>query len=395
MTVRSVLGPVVADHESTGSATTGVGSGVLGTVGAMATSSPVPTQRPAGGPSPALVDRLSRPLTDLRVSVTDRCNFRCRYCMPREIFGPDHAFLERDELLSFEEITRLVRLFADVGVTKIRLTGGEPLLRSDLSSLVASLAGIEALEDLALTTNGTLLPRQAADLAAAGLGRVTVSLDALDDEVHKAISDTKVPVTAILAGIDAARAVDLPVKVNTVVKRGVNDEQIVKMATWGREAGITVRFIEFMDVGATNGWRLDDVVPAAEVVERLRTIGDLEPVDPVPGGTVVGAQTGSGQVAERWRWADGRGEVGVIASVTRPFCQTCSRARLSSIGELFTCLFATSGTDLRAPVRDGHDDEALAAIIRDVWTRRGDRYSELRTAATARVDRVEMSYIGG
>lgn len=342
-----------------------------------------------------LVDTLSRPLTDLRVSVTDRCNFRCRYCMPREIFGPDHAFLEREELLSFEEVTRLVRLFAEVGVTKIRLTGGEPLLRSDLSSLVASLVGLGVLEDLAMTTNGTLLPRQADDLAAAGLSRVTVSLDALDDEVHKAISDTKVPVTAILAGIDAARAAGLPVKVNTVVKRGVNDDQIVPMAAWGRKQAITVRFIEFMDVGATNGWRLDDVVPAAEVVARLRTLGDLEPVDPVPGGTVVGSQTESGQVAERWRWSDGTGEVGVIASVTRPFCQTCSRARLSSIGELFTCLFGTSGTDLRGPVRDGLDDQELGAIIRDVWTRRGDRYSELRTAATARNDRVEMSYIGG
>ncbi len=347
------------------------------------------------GPRLPLVDTLSRPLTDLRVSVTDRCNFRCRYCMPRELFGPDHAFLERDELLSFEEIVRLVGLFTTVGVHKVRLTGGEPLLRQDLPTLVAGLADLDAIRDLALTTNGTLLPRSAPDLAAAGLGRVTVSLDALDDEVHRAISDTRVPVGAVLAGIDAARAAGLPVKVNTVVKRGVNDDQVVAMADWGRREGVTVRFIEFMDVGATNGWRLDDVVGAAEVVERLATLGALDPVDPVPGGTVVGRQTDSGQVAERWRWRDGGGEVGVIGSVTRPFCQTCSRARLSSIGEVFTCLFGVAGRDLRGPVRAGADDAELLAIIRDLWHRRTDRYSEVRTAETARDDRVEMSYIGG
>ncbi|MBY5163058.1 GTP 3',8-cyclase MoaA [Nitriliruptoria bacterium AS10] len=345
---------------------------------------------------PGPTDAFARPLTDLRVSVTDRCNFRCRYCMPREIFGPDHAFLERDELLSFEEITRLVGLFTTLGVHKVRLTGGEPLLRSDLPTLIAGIAGLDRITDLALTTNGTLLPRHAADLAAAGLDRVTVSLDALDDEIHRAISDTRVPVTAVLAGIEAARAAGLPVKVNTVVKRGVNDDEITAMAAWGRREGITVRFIEYMDVGATNGWRLDDVVPAAEVVERLSTLGPLEPIgDGTPGGDVGDVQTGPGQVAERLRWSDGAGEVGVIASVTRPFCRTCSRARLSSVGELFTCLFATSGTDLRGPLRDGATDDEVVTIARDTWTHRTDRYSEERTAETARDDRVEMSYIGG
>ncbi len=358
----------------------------MGTVEVMASSSG--TTRPT--------DAFARPLTDLRVSVTDRCNFRCRYCMPREIFGPDHAFLERDELLSFEELTRVVTVFADLGVEKVRLTGGEPLLRSDLATLVAAIAAVDGITDLALTTNGSLLPRHADDLATAGLHRVTVSLDALDDEVHRAISDTRVPVTAVLAGIDAALAAGLPVKVNTVVKRGVNDHEVTTMAAWGRREGITVRFIEYMDVGATNGWRLDDVVPAAEVVERLATLGELEPVgDGTPGGAVGEVQTGPGQVAERLRWVDGSGEVGVIASVTRPFCRTCSRARLSSVGELFTCLFATAGTDLRAALRGGAADDEVSRIVQDAWTRRTDRYSEERTAETARDDRVEMSYIGG
>ena len=351
-------------------------------------------------PTLPLADQLARPLTDLRVSVTDRCNFRCRYCMPREIFGPDHAFLDRDDLLSFEEIGRVVRIMAGLGVSKLRLTGGEPLLRQQLPDLVAELASVAGIDDLAMTTNGSLLPRHADELVAAGLGRVTVSLDALDDEVHRAISDTRIPVAAVLAGIDAARAAGLPVKVNTVVKRGVNEDQIVPLARWARQLGVTVRFIEFMDVGATNGWRLDDVVPAAEVIAMLETIGPLVPVPavdttPVPAGDGQVPQTGSGAVAERHTWEDGGGEVGVIASVTRPFCATCSRARLSSVGELFTCLFGTSGRDLRALLRGGADDERIRAAIATTWTSRTDRYSQLRTAATPPPDRVEMSYIGG
>ena len=353
-----------------------------------------------------LADRLARPLTDLRVSVTDRCNFRCRYCMPREIFGPDHAFLERDDLLSFEEIGRLVRIMVGLGVSKLRLTGGEPLLRQELPALVGDLASIDGIDDLAMTTNGSLLPRHADDLAAAGLHRVTVSLDALDDEVHRAISDTRVPVTAVLAGVEAAREAGLPVKVNTVVKRGVNEDQIVPLARWGRDLGVTVRFIEFMDVGASNGWRLDDVVPAAEVITRIETLGALVPVVPGGAGAVVDEpgtagpdaaadQTESGPVAERFRWVDGGGEVGVIASVTRPFCSTCSRARLSSVGELFTCLFGTAGRDLRALVRGGADDDEVRDAIATTWRQRTDRYSEVRTAATQPPDRVEMSYIGG
>lgn len=349
-------------------------------------------------PSLPVLDTMTRPLTDLRISVTDRCNFRCRYCMPREVFGPDHAFLERGELLSFEEITRLVTIMVDLGVRKLRLTGGEPLLRHQLADLVAELAAVDGVDDLAMTTNGSLLPRHAPDLAAAGLQRVTVSLDALDDDVHRAISDTRVPVAAVLAGVDAARRVGLPVKVNTVVKRGVNEDQIVPLARWGREVGVTVRFIEFMDVGASNGWRLDDVVPAAEVIEMLASVAPLEAISSHSGRTsaaVEGVQTSSGAVAERYRWLDGGGEVGVIASVTRPFCATCSRARLSSVGELFTCLFGTRGRDLRDLVRSGADDEAVRDAITSTWTHRTDRYSQVRTDATHSSERVEMSYIGG
>lgn len=355
-------------------------------------------------PSLPLADTLARPLTDLRVSVTDRCNFRCRYCMPREIFGPDHAFLERAALLSFEEITRLVRIMVGLGVVKLRLTGGEPLLRQDLPDLVAELAAISGVRDLAMTTNGSLLPRHADALATAGLDRVTVSLDALDDDIHRAISDTRVPVTAVLAGVESARAAGLPVKVNTVVKRGVNTDQIVPLAQWGRDLGVTVRFIEFMDVGASNGWRLDDVVPAAEVLEMLSSIAPLEPIQPdpaqLPGSTaapvgVAEGQTESGAVAQRHRWVDGAGEVGVIASVTQPFCATCSRARLSSVGELFTCLFGTQGRDLRALLRSGVGDDELRDVVTAIWQGRTDRYSELRSAVTRSSQRVEMSYIGG
>ena len=331
-------------------------------------------------------DLRGRALRDLRVSVTDRCNLRCTYCMPREVFGPDYAFLERDELLTFEEIARLVRVMVPLGVEKVRLTGGEPLLRRDLPGLVAMLAGIDGVTDLALTTNAVLLPRHAAALAAAGLHRVTVSLDALDDAMHRAVADTDVPVAAVLAGIDAAVAAGLgPVKVNAVLQRGVNDGEVEALAAFGRDRGVTVRFIEFMDVGTTNRWRRDRVVPAAEVIDRIGARWPVEPVDP----------TRPGEVAERWRYVDGAGEVGVIASVTRPFCGTCTRARLSAVGELFTCLFAASGTDLRGPLRDGADDAALAAAVGGVWARRDDRASELRAEDGLSGPRVEMSYIGG
>jgi cyclic pyranopterin phosphate synthase len=335
--------------------------------------------------SAAVHDRLGRPLTDLRVSVTDRCNFRCRYCMPREVFGPDHAFLPRRELITFEEITRVVAAFTDLGVTKIRLTGGEPLLRRDLPDLVAMLAAEGPVTDLALTTNGTALPRLAGPLRDAGLHRLTISLDALDDATHRALADVDVPVTAVLAGVEAALDAGFPVKVNTVVRKGVNDDQIVPLAAWGRERGVTVRFIEYMDVGASNGWRHDDVVPADEVLSRLSAQWGLTPLEPDT----------PGQVAERYRYLDGGGEVGVIASVTRPFCRTCSRARLSSIGEVFTCLFATRGHDLRARVRAGVDREELAAELAELWGGRTDRYSEERAEGGPEPDRVEMSYIGG
>ncbi len=335
--------------------------------------------------NPSLFDRLGRPLTDLRMSVTDRCNFRCRYCMPREIFGPDHAFLERDELLSFEELHALGGMFTGLGVSKLRLTGGEPLLRRGLPDLIAKLASLEGVDDLAMTTNGTALPGFAAALRDAGLHRVTVSLDAMDDATHRAIADVNTPVDAVLAGIDAAVEVGLPVKVNAVIKRGVNEDQIVPLAAYGRDRGITVRFIEYMDVGASNGWRMADVVPADEV---LAAISAQWPVTPVPPKTV-------GQVAEQYTYDDGAGRVGVIASVTRPFCRGCSRARLSSVGELFTCLFATSGTDLRSMLREGQGLDQVRQRVMDVWGARTDRYSELRTEETGGTGKVEMSYIGG
>jgi cyclic pyranopterin phosphate synthase len=330
-------------------------------------------------------DRLGRPVTDLRLSVTDRCNLRCTYCMPRELFGPDHAFLPREELLSFEELARLVRVFARLGVRKVRLTGGEPLLRRDLSALVAELHAIEGIEDLALTTNGTLLPFHAADLAAAGLDRVTISLDALDDATFQAVGDTKLSVSSVLAGVAAAQEAGLRIKVNTVLQRGANEDQIEAIAGWARDVGVVVRFIEFMDVGTTNGWVRTHVVPAAEVVERLHARWPVEPIGP----------TRPGEVAERYRYLDGQGEVGVIASVTRPFCRTCVRARLSAIGELFTCLFAATGTDLRAVLRGGVDDTALFEAVASVWRGRTDRASELRSEDGLRGPRVEMSYIGG
>jgi len=329
-------------------------------------------------------DLLGRPLRDLRISVTDRCNFRCVYCMPREVFGPGHEFLPRQELLTFEEIARLARLFAGHGLEKVRITGGEPLLRRNLDRLVAMLAAIPGL-DIALTTNGSLLPRHARALADAGLGRVTVSLDSLDDAVFGAMNDVAFPVARVLEGIESAAAAGLGVKVNAVVKRGLNEDSIVPLARHFHGTGHILRFIEYMDVGATNGWRLDDVVSADEILALVDAELPLEPLEPgYPG-----------EVATRYRYRDGGGELGVIASVTRPFCRGCTRARLSAVGELYTCLFAQKGHDLRALMRGGASDEELSGAIERVWARRGDRYSELRTAETAARPKVEMSYIGG
>ena len=333
-----------------------------------------------------LLDRLGRPVEDLRVSLTDRCNLRCRYCMPREVFGADHAFLERGELLTFEELERLLGVFAGLGVRKLRLTGGEPLLRRGLPDLVRALAVVPGIEDLALTTNGILLPRLADELAAAGLGRVTVSLDSLEDATFRAVADTNLPVRAVLKGIESAVAAGLaPVKVNTVLQRGINDDQLEPLAAWAREVGAVLRFIEFMDVGTTNGWLRERVVPADEVVTRIHA---RWPIDPVPPAK-------PGEVATRYRYRDGAGEVGVIASVTRPFCRSCTRARLSAVGELYTCLFASEGHDLRALLRGGADDTELADAIRRIWGAREDRASELRAEGGLTGPRVEMSYIGG
>ncbi|MEX0952767.1 MAG: GTP 3',8-cyclase MoaA [Nitriliruptoraceae bacterium] len=360
-------------------------------------SPPDIVRAPSGGD--LLTDRLGRPVEDLRVSLTDRCNLRCTYCMPREMFGPDFAFLDRRELLTFEEIVRLVRVFAGLGVSKLRVTGGEPLLRRDLPDLLAELVAVDGIDDIALTTNGILLPRLAEPLRAAGLDRVTVSLDALDDDTFRSIADTTQPVAAVLDGITAAVAAGFdPVKVNTVVQRGVNDDQIEPLAQWAREVGATIRFIEFMDVGTTNGWVRDRVVPSEEVVERIAArwpIEPIDPVDPVEASDAGAAGARMGAVAERYRYLDGAGDVGVIASVTRPFCRTCTRARLSAIGELYTCLFAAQGHDLRAPLRDGGGDDQLADLIRQVWSARTDRASELRSAEGLTGPRVEMSYIGG
>jgi len=332
----------------------------------------------------ALEDTLHRPLRDLRVSITDRCNFRCVYCMPKEVYGRDYAFLPRRDLLTFEEIARLARVFAGLGVEKIRLTGGEPLIRREVERLVEMLASIPGL-DLTLTTNGALLAQKAQALCDAGLGRITVSLDSLDDEVFRAMNDVDFPVQTVLEGIDAAAAAGLPVKVNVVVKRGVNEDSVLPMARRFRDQGHVVRFIEYMDVGHTNGWRLDDVVPASDIVAAIDAELPLERLPP----------RYPGEVAERYRYRDGRGEVGVIASVTRPFCGACTRARLSADGSLYTCLFATTGHDLRALVRDGSSDGDIAASIGGIWRERSDRYSELRSAATRDLPKVEMSYIGG
>lgn len=332
-----------------------------------------------------LLDTLERPLRDLRISVTDRCNFRCSYCMPKELFGREHPFLPRQELLSFEEITRLTRIFTHLGVKKIRLTGGEPLLRKQVERLVSNLAQIPGLE-LSMTTNASLLPQKARLLKESGLGRVSISLDSLDDEVFKVMNDVDAPVEVVLEGIRSAEEVGLtPIKINMVVKRGINEHSILPMVEHFRGSGHILRFIEFMDVGSTNGWRLDDVVPVAEILRRINIVYPLEPIEP----------NYIGEVARRYRYADGQGEIGMIASVTQPFCGDCSRARLSADGKLFLCLFAVEGVDLKAILRQGASDDELRDVIEEIWHSRGDRYSEMRSEATQDLPKVEMSYIGG
>ena len=332
-------------------------------------------------------DRLGRPVRDLRLSVTDRCNFRCTYCMPKEIFGSAYRFMDRSELLTFEEITRVARLFVDAGVTKIRLTGGEPLIRRDIERLVEMLAALPGLEDLTLTTNGSVLTRvRAGALRAAGLDRITVSLDSLDDSTFRSMNDVGFPVARVLESIEHAEAAGLtPVKINMVVKGGINDDGIVAMARHFKGTGQIVRFIEYMDVGNTNGWRLADVIPAAEIATRIDDALGIEPRD----------ANYRGEVAKRWRYRDGSGEIGIISSVTEPFCDSCTRARLSAEGRIYTCLFAAKGLDLRRLLRDEASDEYIASTIAGTWTTRDDRYSQLRTAATVNLPKIEMSYIGG
>lgn len=333
----------------------------------------------------ALLDTLSRPLRDLRISVTDRCNFRCTYCMPKEVFGKDFQFLERASLLSFGEIHRVVRLFREEGIEKVRITGGEPLVRRKLERLIEMLAWHGDL-DLTLTTNGSLLAQKAQALRDAGLRRITVSLDSIDDATFRAMNDVDFPVARVLQGIEAADRAGLsPIKINAVIKRGVNDHTAVALARHFKGSGHIVRFIEFMDVGATNGWQMQHVVPSAELAAAIDRELPIEPIE----------RNYTGEVAERWRYRDGSGEVGFISSVTRAFCRDCTRARLSAEGRLYTCLFATEGTDLRALLRGGADDDTVRARLREIWSARGDRYSEIRTAETAALRKIEMSYIGG
>jgi GTP 3',8-cyclase len=329
------------------------------------------------------LDRLGRGLRDLRISVTDRCNFRCRYCMPIESFGPDHQFLPREELLSFEELTRLAKLLVPLGVRKIRLTGGEPLMRRGLEDLVAMLAAIQGVEDLAMTTNGVLLAHHAEALALAGLSRVTVSLDALDQARFSQMNGIGAKVERVLAGIEAAQAFGLPVKVNAVIQRGVNEPEILPLARWAAGRGIDLRFIEFMDVGETNGWKLDHVVSAAEILEVLRSEFVIEPREPAY----------RGEVARHWRHVGGESEIGIISSVTRPFCRDCQRLRLSADGKIFTCLFSNEGHDLRGLLRGGLDDAAVRAAVAGIWSIRDDRYSEERGEVSR--PKAEMSYLGG
>jgi cyclic pyranopterin phosphate synthase len=341
-------------------------------------------------PDGRMADTRGRRLHDLRISITDRCNFRCTYCMPKSVFDKDYPYLPHGELLSFEEITRTAAIFARHGVEKLRLTGGEPLLRKNVEHLISMLSGLKTRNgepmDLTLTTNGSLLAKKARALQQAGLKRVTVSLDSLDDTVFRAMNDVDFPVASVLEGIAAAEACGLaPVKINMVVKKGVNDHDVVAMARRFKGTGHILRFIEFMDVGSSNGWRMDDVVPSAEIVRRISAEMPLVAVDP----------NYTGEVAERWRFADGSGEIGVISSVTQAFCSTCTRARLSTEGKLFTCLFADAGHDLRALLRAGRSDDEIAAAIGLIWNERTDRYSEIRTAESAKARKIEMSYIGG
>jgi len=363
---------------------------------ARSPSLPVPDQLEA--PTGLLSDALARPLHDLRISVTDRCNFRCVYCMPKEVFDKDYAYLPHASLLSFEEITRVASLFVAHGVEKIRLTGGEPLLRKNIEGLIAQLRGLQTPSgkplDLTLTTNGSLLARKARALKDAGLDRVTVSLDAIDDDMFRRMNDVDFSVADVLNGIEAAHAAGLgPIKVNMVVKGGMNDDQILPMARHFKDTPYILRFIEYMDVGASNGWNMGEVVPSGEVVRRISAEMPLVPVN----------ANYTGETASRWRYADGSGEVGMISSVTQAFCQDCSRIRLSTEGKLYTCLFATRGHDLRALMREGRSDAELSSAIAQLWRKRADRYSETRTINTAGLERsgaggqkrIEMSYIGG
>ena len=343
----------------------------------------------AVAPIGLLADRRGRPLRDLRISVTDRCNFRCVYCMPKDVFGQDYPFLPHAELLTFEEIARLARIFTAHGIEKIRLTGGEPLMRRRIEQLIAMLADIGGLE-LTLTTNGALLARKARELKSAGLNRVTVSLDALDDSVFRAMNDVDFPVARVLGGIDAAAAAGLaPIKINMVVKRGVNEQEILPMARRFKDSGHILRFIEYMDVGHTNGWRTEDAVPSADVIRIIGRELPLAPIEP----------NYAGEVAERWRYlavdGDSAGEIGVISSVTKAFCSNCTRARLATDGKLYTCLFATDGYDLRALVRAGASNDEIGNYLAAVWSQRTDRYSEIRSDNTRALQKIEMSYIGG
>ena len=339
---------------------------------------------------PTVLDKFKRPLRDLRISVTDRCNFRCTYCMPAEIFGESYQFLSRKDLLSFEEIARLTRILVGLGVSKVRLTGGEPLVRNEIDKLVAMLSAIDGVDDLTMTTNAYLLSKMAVDLRAAGLQRITVSLDTLDEDVFKKMNGRGFGTGRVLEGIEAAADAGFrPIKVNSVVQRGVNDHTIVELARYLKERGHIARFIEYMDVGNLNGWKLDEVVTSEEIVSRIDAEMPLEPAD----ANYVG------EVASRYRYKDGSGEIGVISSVTQPFCGDCTRLRLSPEGELFTCLFGVDGTDLRTPLRDGLTDDELTDLVRGIWTRRVDRYSEERSSMTEELrqgrKKVEMYHIGG
>lgn len=334
-----------------------------------------------------VTDTLNRPIRDIRVSITDRCNFRCVYCMPKEFFGSNHAFLHRKQLLTFEEIERSVRAFVANGVKKVRITGGEPMVRKDLPDLIRALSKIPGVEDLSMTTNASLLTLEAAQqLRDAGLQRITISLDAIDNEVFHSINDVKFPVSRVLKGIENARTVGItPIKVNMVVARGMNEQEIIPMVRQFHNTDVILRFIEFMDVGNTNDWQMDKVISAKEILETVDSEYPIEPISP----------TYRGEVAKRWKYKDGTGEIGVISSVTEPFCGSCHRARLTAEGKIYTCLFATSGFDLREHIRNGADIDELAGIIHELWRSRTDRYSELRSKQSVATPKIEMSYVGG